>query len=91
VNLELKSWVYRYTDWFAMVEVVVEATRVERCGTTEAMEMKEGRVRSSFSGCGLAAARSWELVGRYMYGHPYLLAHLTGFSAGCSVVPIDAP
>ena len=34
------------------------------------MEMKEGRDRSSFSGCSLAAARSWELVYRYMYSHP---------------------
>lgn len=55
------------------------------------MEMKEGRDRSSFSACGLAAARSWELVGRSMYGHLNLLAHLMASSAGCSVVPIDAP
>lgn len=73
-----------------VLEVVMEATRGERCGTTETLEMKEGRVCGSFSGCGLAAARFWELVGRSMYGHLYLLAHLMASSAGCSVVPIDA-
>lgn len=35
VDLELTSWVCRFTDWFMVLEVVMEATRGERCGTTE--------------------------------------------------------
>jgi hypothetical protein len=33
------------------------------------MEMKEGRVRSSFSRL-MISCRAWELLSRYMYGHP---------------------
>lgn len=66
----------------------MEATRVGRCGTTEAIGMEEGRVRSPFFACGLAAARSWELVGRYVYGRPncWLILGLSRLGARSSQV-----